>query len=166
MKVFKELSPSAMKCVFVILISLIIGSAKIDYAQIAIHPYVGGSLSFFGVSVFPGWGLDGGIKFKSGYAGLEYGLYGYKIQTFSPLEGETVYPAFEKFFGLHGGVNVDSSLSVGPVLLYSEEHQFDGTVSHHFDFGPDVRLHDKKHLMLGIAYTRRRGINPSLNVLF
>ena len=157
-----------MKCSFaIILILLSIRSVETGYAQRAIHPYVGGSFSFLGVSgILPGWGLEGGIKFKSGYAGLEYGTYGHKIDTRMLPSGEEGYSAFEDFWGLHGGINLDSSLSIGPVLLYSDEHQFDGTVSHHFDFGPDVRWHDKKHLVLGIAYTRRRGINPSLNVLF
>jgi hypothetical protein len=154
-----------MKCACVLLVLL--GLADNGHAQRAIHPYVGGSFSFFGNSVLPGWGLEGGVKFKRFYVGLEYGFYGQNIHTESRVEGAIAYPEFEKFLGLHGGIiSADSFLWVGPVLLYSEEHRDDGTVLYHFDFGPDLRLFDKKHLAVGIAYTRRRGINPSLNAVF
>jgi hypothetical protein len=130
-----------------------------------VNPYIGASLNFEGVSTL-GWGLDGGLKFKTFYIGIEYGSYGREVNSVLAPVGVTIYPVYEDFYGIHGGAEVTKILSLGLVCLFSISHHYDGSTTPHFDAGPDVRLDTRIGLIFGVAYSLRRGANAGINFLF
>ena len=128
-----------------------------------IAPYVGASGSL-GHGI--GWGIEGGARFFSFYAGLEDGIYYnppiFVTQSYGP--GPYTYA---KYVGIHAGIMTDS-LSIGIVVL--QGHQvwcsFDST--HTFwDFGLDVkhRLTDS-HIYIAFALTYQRGLKLGLGYMF
>ncbi len=154
-----------MKSFFILSFLLITAClSQAGYGQ-KIHPYVGASLNFLGVSQ-PGWGITGGVKFKVFYAGVEYGTYGHEINTVSLAAGGSYHAIFEDYYGVHGGVVIDSIAYFGLVFLHSIKQDVYGDVSSWFNIGPDVRFQAAHHLMVALAYTIRRGLNAGINFLF
>ena len=138
----------------------------VGYAQkVLIHPYVGGSINFIGISN-AGWGIDAGVKYGFLYAGVEYGIYGVETATVSLPYGETYHSIYEDYYGVHGGLVFDSVVYFGLVLLHSDNHEVGGDVIPWFNVGPDVRVQAMSHMLLALAYTIRRGFNLGLSYLF
>ncbi|HWF44235.1 MAG TPA: hypothetical protein VG537_06305 [Candidatus Kapabacteria bacterium] len=139
------------------------GLPHVAYSQKAnVNPYIGAYINFLGTA---SPGIDGGLKFKTFYAGVEYS-YAPETENFSAPFGSVLYPSFENYFGIHGGFIINPILFLGLVCLYSRDHHFNGSISPHFDAGPDMRLDTRIGLIFGVAYTVRRGVNAGINFLF
>ncbi len=130
-----------------------------------LHPYIGGSLNFWGVSA-PGWGIDGGVKIGTWYAGAEYGRYGHEITTVSLPAGETYHPIYEDYYGAHGGAVINDLIYLGVTFLSSKDYYVDGRSNTWFNLGPDVRVQAWNRVLFALAYTVRRGLDAGINILF
>ncbi|MFI5200847.1 MAG: hypothetical protein ACHQNE_00485 [Candidatus Kapaibacterium sp.] len=143
-----------------------LGSAS--YAQVRnIAPYLGasGSLGFIDSPLGYGWGIEGGVRFFSFYAGLEDGAY-YAIPVVS--QTYSAPPSSVKYMGIHAGILNDSSTLIGIVVLQSHKvwDSFDSTNTF-WDFGIDVKHSlSESHIYIAFALSYRRLLKLGLGYMF
>ena len=153
--------------------SVIVGSSIIallaiygvSNAQVRnIAPYLGASGSF-GHGF--GWGIEGGARFFSFYAGLEDGAY-YDIPHVSQREFGPPSPSSAKYVGIHAGILSDSSTLIGIVVLQSHKvwDSFDSTNTF-WDFGIDIKHSlTESHIYFAFALSYWRGVKFGLGYMF
>lgn len=160
-------------------------TGKILAQDLTIHPYVGASGNFFGVSD-GGWGVEFGLRYDNFYIGTEYGNYssgGYKKSDFTsdlffppPLESEYYYEdphlptTREHYLGLSAGLIIKNTFwlgyealvsnqsSIHPVMQNFQGYRWMTTTLYWFDVGPDIRIEGWNHLLLNLSYSNRRGV--------
>ena len=137
------------------------------FSQTKIEPYVGASYSFAGATK-PGLGAEFGIKLKFFYVGFEYGLYGKPsdpsdtFRSIDPAMNDA--PDAEIYYAVNGGVVLDRLL-LGVTVVMSHAEFVSGSQSW-VNLGPDIRYQLWRHMLLGAAYTRRRGVRLGANFVF
>lgn len=129
-----------------------------------------------------GWGIEGGIHFRTFYAGLEYGTYANLFQTVDVtlhVRGSISPPApvsGDQFWGVHAGYVFNNSIYVGFVVLnsYQPWERWDSVsgwitfTKSYLNIGPDFRYSgiDDGHIYLAFAFTIRRGFKAGLGYMF
>ena len=179
---FVKLKNRILFC-FVGIITSMAFSFNLSYSQErVIIPYFGGSANI-GPSGY-GWGIEAGMDFKDLYIGLEYGIY-YPLPVVqnSDIITDSSTPALAnyssssaQYVGIHLGLIIHNSLSVGIVIIKSYQLWGFGDLNSgwtnitrtFWDFGPDFRYSGLAdgHLYLAFALTYRRGFKAGLGYMF
>lgn len=153
----------------------IIGLAKKTFGQAStVHPFVGISINFLGVSG-PGFGAEVGLSLENFYIGAEYGIY--DIGTVGDVIFQKYYATnpygVEQYFSINGGVVINKTFWFGLTILISIQPylHFDNTGNYYqvdktrFDAGPDFRIQFWKHWLFDLAYSYRRGLKTGLGFI-
>ncbi|MGI0133501.1 MAG: hypothetical protein ACREBW_00885 [Candidatus Micrarchaeaceae archaeon] len=170
-------------------VSLMANAGSSCAQESSIAPYFGASVSADIINLFVGgdvgWSLEAGMRVRSFYAGLEYGISSpldLRSQNWDPVPGSGVAAprpvpnAQEEFWGLHAGYIFDNRFYVGVVVLRSQQpwQRVDSTsrwltfTKDFLNLGPDLRYSgiDDGHIYLALAYTVRRGLKAGVGYLF
>ncbi len=145
-----------------------------------VHPYLGVSSSFGGVTIrtWSGAGVEIGARLGMFHLGFEYGSYGPIEMQLDPPLAWGFLTSSEIYYGIDLGVIIKKNFWIGADILYSRPAKptstapTDGVWSagvydrSWLNVGPDLRLECWDHALFNCAYTIRRGLKAGCAFVF